>query len=115
MGALGRPPGSHRNLRLTDRPDRNLWQLFLPQHRRHGGGKSEHATANAVDSSGLGLEDGRLINVKTHRANGGKEGKFLKRVHKGACWIFSVSLGPDYNAAHADHFHFDMGNALTCR
>ena len=79
------------------------------------GRKSEHATVNAVDISGLGLEDGRLINVKTHRANGGKEGKFLKRVHKGACRIFSVILGPDYNAAHADHFDFDMGNARTCR
>ena len=30
------------------------------------GRKSEHATANAVDISGFRLEDGRLINVKTH-------------------------------------------------
>lgn len=79
------------------------------------GRRSGHATANAVDISGLRLEDDRLINVKTHWANGGKEGKFLKRVHKGACRIFSVTLGPDYNAAHADHFDFDMGNACTCR
>jgi hypothetical protein len=77
------------------------------------GRKSEHATANAVDISGFRLEDGRLINVKTHWANCGKEGEFLKRVHKGACRIFSVTLGPDYNAAHADHFHFDMGDACT--
>lgn len=76
---------------------------------------SEHATANAVDISGLRLEDGRLINVKTRWNKGGKEGEFLKRVHKGACRIFSVTLGPDYNAAHADHFDFDMGNARTCR
>lgn len=79
------------------------------------GRKSEHATANAVDISGFRLEDGRLINVKTHWANGGKEGEFLERVHKGACRIFSVTLGPEYNAAHADHFHFDMGDARTCR
>lgn len=77
--------------------------------------KSEHARANAVDISGFRLEDGRLINVKTHWDNGGPEGRFLKRVHKGACRIFSVTLGPDYNAAHADHFHFDMGSARTCR
>lgn len=79
------------------------------------GRRSEHARANAIDISGFRLEDGRFINVETHWDNGGKEGAFLKRVHKGACRIFSVTLGPDYNAAHADHFHFDMGHARTCR
>jgi len=24
-------------------------------------------------------------------------------------------LGPDYNAAHRDHLHVDMGNGLRCR
>ncbi|MFN3912130.1 extensin family protein [Hyphomonas sp.] len=76
--------------------------------------KSEHAGANAVDISGFRLANGRLINVKTHWDKGGPEDRFLKRVHKGACRIFSVTLGPDYNAAHADHFHFDMGDARTC-
>lgn len=76
--------------------------------------KSEHAGANAVDISGFRLANGRLINVKTHWDKGGPEDKFLKRVHKGACRIFSVTLGPDYNAAHADHFHFDMGDARAC-
>ncbi|KJS35589.1 MAG: hypothetical protein VR74_02845 [Hyphomonas sp. BRH_c22] len=76
---------------------------------------SEHAHANAVDISGFRLEDGRLIDVKTHWKQGGKEAKFLKRVHEGGCDIFSVTLGPDYNAAHADHFHFDMGNGGICR
>ncbi len=79
------------------------------------GRKSEHARANAVDISGFRLEDGRVINVETHWDNGGKEGEFLERVHKGACRIFSVTLGPDYNAAHADHFHFDMGDTRICQ
>ncbi|WP_396272008.1 extensin family protein [Hyphomonas sp.] len=52
------------------------------------GRKSEHATANAVDISGFRLGDGRLINIKTHWANGGKDGAFMTRVHKGACRIF---------------------------
>ncbi len=77
--------------------------------------KSQHAFANAVDISGFRLEDGRLINVETHWDNGGPEGEFLKEVHKGACRLFSVTLGPDYNAAHADHFHMDMGPGRTCR
>jgi len=26
-----------------------------------------------------------------------------------------VTLGPEYNAAHADHFHLDMGGGKVCR
>jgi len=76
---------------------------------------SQHAHANAVDISGFRLENGRLIDVKTHWKQGGLEEKFLKRVHNGGCDIFSVTLGPDYNAAHKDHFHFDMGPGRVCR
>lgn len=77
--------------------------------------RSEHAFGNAIDISGFRLEDGRLINVETHWNNDGPEGEFLERVHDGACRLFSVTLGPDFNQAHADHFHFDMGRARTCR
>ncbi len=76
---------------------------------------SEHAHANAIDISGFRLADGRLIDVKSHWKQGGPEAKFLKRVHKGGCDLFSVTLGPDYNAAHKDHFHFDMGSGRACR
>lgn len=76
---------------------------------------SQHGLGNAVDISGFRLEDGRLIDVKTHWKAGGKEAKFLRAVHKGACEVFSVTLGPDYNAAHADHFHLDMGGGRVCR
>lgn len=76
---------------------------------------SQHAFGNALDVSGFRLEDGRLIDVEAHWGQRGKEGKFLKRVHEGACGIFSVTLGPEYNAAHADHFHMDMGPGGICR
>nr|WP_328730168.1 extensin family protein [Falsiroseomonas algicola] len=33
----------------------------------------------------------------------------------GACRWFRAVLSPDYNAAHADHFHFDMGPSTVCR
>ena len=75
---------------------------------------SEHAHGNAVDISGFRLEDGRLIDVKTFWGKGGKEAKFLRRLHSGACDLFSVTLGPDYNAAHRDHFHLDMGPGHAC-
>ena len=32
----------------------------------------------------------------------------LRRVRDGACRGFSTVLSPEYNAAHRDHFHFDM-------
>jgi hypothetical protein len=76
---------------------------------------SEHAHANAIDISGFVLENGRRITVKGHWHKGGPEGAFLKRVRNGACRMFSVTLGPDYNADHADHFHFDMGPGRACR
>jgi hypothetical protein len=36
------------------------------------------------------------------------ETAFLRRLHKGACGLFGTVLGPDANAAHRDHFHFDL-------
>ena len=32
-----------------------------------------------------------------------------------ACRVFAAVLGPDYNAAHHDHFHLDRGGWGTCR
>ncbi len=77
--------------------------------------RSEHARANAIDIWGFTLEDGRTIRVREHWGRRSDEGRFLDEVFHGACRLFSVSLGPDYNAAHADHFHFDMGPGDTCR
>lgn len=38
-----------------------------------------------------------------------KEAKaFLRTIHGDACKIFWTVLGPEANAAHRDHFHFDM-------
>lgn len=79
------------------------------------GQRSEHASANAIDISGFVLEDGRRISVREHWRARDDYGKYLKRLHNGACDLFSVTLGPDYNAAHADHFHLDMGRVETCR
>ncbi|MDP1909506.1 MAG: extensin family protein, partial [Hyphomicrobium sp.] len=31
-------------------------------------------------------------------------------VRDGACRLFSTTLSPDYNAAHADHLHFDQAS-----
>ena len=36
------------------------------------------------------------------------DGRFLRRLHKGACETFGTVLGPEANEAHRDHLHFDL-------
>lgn len=76
---------------------------------------SQHAFGNAIDISGFRLADGQVVTVLGHWGDDSPKGKFLARVHRGACGLFSVTLGPEYNAAHADHFHLDMGRGRLCR
>ena len=72
---------------------------------------SEHAKANAVDISGFNLADGRRITVLEGWSNGdSRERAFLRDLHRGACERFEIVLGPDANADHRNHFHFDMGS-----
>lgn len=75
---------------------------------RVGSDWSEHARANAVDIAGFRLSDGRRIRVVRDWKDQGKAGQFLRRVRDGACDLFATTLSPDYNAAHADHFHLDQ-------
>jgi hypothetical protein len=75
---------------------------------------SEHATANAFDLSGFVLADGRSVTLKTGWFQGGAAAAFLRDVRLGACSLFNMVLSPDYNEAHADHFHFDMGFFRGC-
>ncbi|RYY94395.1 MAG: extensin family protein [Alphaproteobacteria bacterium] len=76
---------------------------------------SAHAFAKAVDVAGFVLEDGREISVLKDFRNKGPKGDFLREVHDRACGLFDVTLGPDYNADHANHFHLDVGGQYSCR
>lgn len=76
---------------------------------------SEHATANAFDISGVILKDGTAITVKRGWTAGGREAAFLHAIHNALCSYFNLTLSPDYNADHADHFHVDMGRVHNCR
>jgi hypothetical protein len=40
---------------------------------------------------------------------------FLRQVQQGACRVFDGALGPNYNAAHADHLHLEHGGYRVCR
>ena len=79
------------------------------------GRRSEHATANALDIAGFRLENGDDITVRRDWGADSAKGRFLADVHALACTFFNTVLGPDYNAAHADHFHLDLGPARICR
>jgi hypothetical protein len=76
---------------------------------------SEHATANAFDISGFRTKSGKVISVKRDWNAKSAEDRFLHAVRNGLCDWFNSTLSPDYNAAHADHFHVDMGWWQTCR
>lgn len=78
---------------------------------------SEHGRANAMDVTAFVLADGTRISVRNDWNNDRQPRKaaFLRDIHRGACVAFDVVLGPDYNADHADHFHFDMGGFWFCR
>lgn len=109
------------------------WQVLQPAARRHFGADvrvaridhlgsyscrrmygrsegafSEHATANALDVAGFGLSDGTRIRLIADWDDPGPKGAFLREVRDGACDLFATVLSPDYNAAHADHFHLDQ-------
>lgn len=76
---------------------------------------SQHAYANALDIVGFRLRDGRRISVLRDWPGDDAEARFLRQVQAAACEHFNLTLGPDYNAAHRDHFHVDMGLWRMCR
>lgn len=82
---------------------------------RGGGRLSQHATANAVDLRSFTLADGRTVAVRSDWQDGTDEGAFLNRVHRDACALFRVVLGPDFDANHRAHFHVDNGVIRFCR
>lgn len=84
-------------------------------YNRSAGRLSQHATANALDVAGFRLADGRSISVLADWAGTGDKARFLREVSQGACRSFNTVLGPEYNAAHRNHLHLDMGRWSICR
>ena len=86
-----------------------------------GASRSRHATADALDVTALTLANGRRITVlqawpRSRAANTDDPAALLLRdAHRGACRFFNGALGPDYNAAHKDHFHLETGGYDMCR
>lgn len=75
---------------------------------------SKHAFGEAIDIAGFKTADGRDIPVlRTYRTDN-PEGQFLREIRRGACALFDVTLGPDFNLDHANHFHLDIGGGYAC-
>jgi hypothetical protein len=77
---------------------------------RDAGTWSEHSTADAVDIAGFRLGNGTRITVARDWQGDTAKAAFLREVRDGACQLFATTLSPDYNAAHADHFHLDQAD-----
>ncbi len=75
---------------------------------RRDSGWSEHAFANAIDVTGFELADGTRFKLLESWPAGDQRSAFLREVQEGACGIFTTVLGPEFDAQHANHFHFDM-------
>ncbi len=86
---------------------------------RGGNRPSEHSTGNAIDISAFILSDGRRVSLAEHWDAPDGRSAFLQAIRGGACGYFTTVLSPDYNQAHADHFHLDQakrpGGWAACR
>ncbi|RDS78557.1 extensin-like domain-containing protein [Alteriqipengyuania lutimaris] len=78
--------------------------------------RSAHARAEAIDVAAFVLADGRRIVVDGDWSGGtADEREFLRVVRDSACKRFGTVLSPDYDAAHADHLHLEVGGGSFCR
>lgn len=77
---------------------------------------SAHATASAIDVSGIVLTNGRHLDLESGWSGGSRRvQEFWRAVRNGACRWFPTVLSPDFNDLHADHFHLGEGSYGACR
>ncbi|MEZ6875586.1 extensin family protein [Enterobacter sp. KBR-315C3_2022] len=75
---------------------------------------SEHATADALDISAFRLANGRRVTIlRGWKADDTQP--WLQALLAASCGYYGNGLGPDYNAAHANHFHLGMRGFGLCR
>jgi hypothetical protein len=79
------------------------------------GRMSSHATANAIDITGFDLLDGRRLRLTADWVGDDADARFLRAARDTACDWFRVTLSPDYNALHVDHFHLQSTGSGLCR
>lgn len=83
--------------------------------RGTSGRMSTHATAQAIDITGVTLKDGRVVLLLDGWNGKAPLPAFFTHLRDTGCDWFETVLGPEYNVAHADHFHFQAKGWGTCR
>lgn len=78
------------------------------RNSRAGARLSEHATGNAVDIAGIGLQNGSELSVLSDWRSGNSS--IMRGLHEAACGTFGTVLGPESDRFHQDHFHFDVAS-----
>ncbi len=76
---------------------------------------SSHAQAMAVDVAGFDLADGRRLSLINDWDGEQSHQDFFRAIRDSACIWFRLTLSPDFNALHADHFHLQSTGGGTCR
>lgn len=84
-------------------------------YHRAKGRLSEHATADALDVSGFQFANGQRISVLKNWPQNETSAHYLRQVFQASCRYYGNSIGPEYNAAHANHFHLGMRGFGVCR
>lgn len=74
-----------------------------------GGAVSQHAFGRALDISRFRRSDGTSVTVLEGWRHE-EDGPLLREIHQAACGIFHTTLGPDSDAHHVDHFHYDVAD-----
>ncbi|WP_261385211.1 extensin family protein [Vannielia litorea] len=98
--AIGRKGGGVKQIKVV------AHYACRNRNNAKSGRLSEHAKGRAVDIAGVTLRDGTYVSVL--KGWGSKAwAAALKKMHKAACGPFGTVLGPNANAYHRDHFHFD--------
>lgn len=83
-----------------------------PRNNKKGAKMSEHSLGHAIDISGFGLKNGKVITVKDDWFRS-RNSIAVRSLHRKACGIFGTVLGPKADKHHRDHFHFDTARYRT--
>ncbi|PZX15261.1 hypothetical protein LX81_02564 [Palleronia aestuarii] len=77
-----------------------------PRNNVPGAKISEHGRGRAIDIAAIRLRNGVEISVLKGWEDE-QHGPLLHQLHEAACGPFGTVLGPESDAMHQDHFHFD--------
>jgi hypothetical protein len=75
----------------------------------YSGKMSEHAFGNAIDIAGITLTNRKRVEITAVADPEDPHRRLLMALRTSACGYFTTVLGPGADAAHASHYHFDLG------